>query len=109
MLATFSVTHVSPVASVRPLTRLLDRSIPQCDDSNRIRRGEMCGVQRGGSVRFVYPEIGSRQVATYQVLRRASDVLPLNAHSVASPSWYSACCLMHRRRNGPGNRRRLSV
>jgi hypothetical protein len=56
-LATFSVTHASPVASVGPLTRLLDRRIPQCDDSNRIRRGVICSVRRGGSVRLVYPEV----------------------------------------------------
>jgi len=42
-----SVTHASPVASVGPLTLLLDRRIPQCDDSNRIRRGEMCSMGAG--------------------------------------------------------------
>jgi hypothetical protein len=53
----FSVTHASPVASVGPLTRLLDRRIPQCDDSNRIRPGEICSGRRGRSVRLVYPEV----------------------------------------------------
>ena len=45
-LAKCSATRASPVASVGPLTRVLERRIPQCDDSNGIRRGEVCSVRR---------------------------------------------------------------
>lgn len=41
-------------------------SYPHCDDSNRIRSGEICSVRRGGSVRLVYPEVEmAREVVTH--------------------------------------------